>query len=62
MSERLLLRVLTPVAKFWNCKPDPVVVEEALECIGGNGYIEEHPMARLYREAPLNASGRGPPT
>jgi putative acyl-CoA dehydrogenase len=58
-SEHLLLRVLTPVAKFWNCHRTPAVVGEALECIGGNGYVEEHPMARLYREAPLNAIWEG---
>jgi putative acyl-CoA dehydrogenase len=58
-TERLLLRVLTPMAKFWNCKRAPVVVAEALECLGGNGFIEEHPMARLYREAPLNSIWEG---
>ena len=58
-SERLLARVLTPVGKYWNCKRAPVVVEEALECIGGNGFIEEHPMARLYREAPINTLWEG---
>jgi putative acyl-CoA dehydrogenase len=58
-TERLLLRVLTPVAKYWNCKRVSVVVEEALECLGGNGFIEEHPMARLYREAPLNSIWEG---
>jgi putative acyl-CoA dehydrogenase len=58
-SERLLARLLTPVGKYWNCKRAPVVVEEAMECIGGNGYIEEHPMARYYREAPLNSIWEG---
>ncbi len=58
-SERLLARILTPVGKYWNCKRAPVVVEEALECIGGNGFIEEHPMARLYREAPINSIWEG---
>lgn len=58
-SERLLARILTPVGKYWNCKRAPVVVEEALECIGGNGFIEEHPMARLYREAPINTIWEG---
>jgi len=53
-DERLLARLLTPVGKYWNCKRAPVVVEEAMECLGGNGYIEEHPMPRYYREAPLN--------
>jgi putative acyl-CoA dehydrogenase len=58
-SQRLLERVLTPVAKYWNCKRAPLVAEEAIECIGGNGYIEEHPLPRYYREAPLNAIWEG---
>jgi putative acyl-CoA dehydrogenase len=58
-SQRRLTRILTPVAKYWNCKRAPVVVEEAIECIGGNAYIEEHPMARLYREAPINTIWEG---
>src|SRR5437588_9024882 len=49
-GERLLRRILTPVAKYWNCKRAPVVAEEAIECVGGNGYIEEHPLPRYYRE------------
>jgi putative acyl-CoA dehydrogenase len=59
VSERLLGRILTPVAKYWNCKRAPLVAEEAIECIGGNGYIEEHPLPRYYREAPLNAIWEG---
>ena len=58
-GERLLSRILTPVAKYWNCKRAPVVAEEAIECVGGNGYIEEHPLPRYYREAPLNAIWEG---
>ncbi|MFH5207552.1 acyl-CoA dehydrogenase family protein [Antrihabitans sp. NCIMB 15449] len=58
-DERLLSRLLTPVGKFWNCKRAPAVVSEALECLGGNGYIEEHHMPRYYREAPLNAIWEG---
>jgi putative acyl-CoA dehydrogenase len=58
-SERLLLRLLTPVAKYWNCKRVALVVAEALECVGGNAYVEEHPLARLYREAPLNSVWEG---
>ena len=58
-TERLLARIGTPVAKFWNCKRAPWVVVEALECHGGNGYIEEGVMARLYREAPLNSIWEG---
>lgn len=57
--ERRLARVATPLAKYWNCKRAPAVVAEALECQGGNGFIEENPMARLYREAPLNGIWEG---
>jgi putative acyl-CoA dehydrogenase len=58
-DDRLLSRLLTPVGKFWNCKRATAVVAEALECLGGNGYIEEHQMPRYYREAPLNAIWEG---
>ncbi len=57
--ERLLTRILTPVAKFWLCKRLPMFVGEAMECIGGNGYVDEHPVARLYREAPVNGIWEG---
>src|SRR6202008_3502867 len=57
--QRHMARVATPLAKFWNCKRAPAFVVEALECHGGNGFIEENPMARLYREAPLNAIWEG---
>jgi putative acyl-CoA dehydrogenase len=53
------VRIGTPVAKFWNCKRVVGVVHEALECHGGNRFIEDGPMARLYREAPLNGIGEG---
>ena len=53
------MRIGTPVAKYWNCKRVVGVVHEALECHGGNGFIEEGPMARLYREAPLNGIWEG---
>jgi putative acyl-CoA dehydrogenase len=56
---RLLERILTPVAKFWNCKRAPAFVAECLECHGGNGFVEEHAMPRLYREAPLNGIWEG---
>jgi putative acyl-CoA dehydrogenase len=52
-------RLLVPVAKYWICKAAPAFVYEALECLGGNGYVEEGVMARLYREAPLNAIWEG---
>lgn len=58
-NERLLARIGAPVAKYWIAKRTPAVVVEALECIGGNGFIEEHPLARHYREAPLNSVWEG---
>ncbi|WP_089174623.1 acyl-CoA dehydrogenase family protein [Bosea sp. AS-1] len=58
-SERLLARVGAPIAKYWITRRAPAVVTEALECHGGNGFIEENPIARLYREAPLNAIWEG---
>ncbi|QNN56241.1 acyl-CoA dehydrogenase family protein [Diaphorobacter ruginosibacter] len=57
--ERLLARVATPAAKFFNCSRAPAIANEALQCHGGNGFIEENPMARLYREAPLNSVWEG---
>ena len=57
--ERLLARVATPAAKFFNCSRAPSIAYEALQCHGGNGFIEEGPMARLYREAPLNSVWEG---
>jgi putative acyl-CoA dehydrogenase len=58
-AERLLGRVGAPIAKYWVCKRAPAVVTEALECHGGNGFIEDHLMARLFREAPLNGIWEG---
>jgi putative acyl-CoA dehydrogenase len=58
-SERELQRVLTPIAKYWLCKRMTPVAVEAMECLGGNGYVEESPLARLYREAPLNGIWEG---
>ncbi|MBS7703408.1 acyl-CoA dehydrogenase family protein [Chelatococcus asaccharovorans] len=52
-------RVLTPVVKFALCKAAPGFLFEAMECLGGNGYIEDSPMPRLYREAPVNAIWEG---
>jgi len=51
----LFKRLATAVLKYWTCKRAPVHAAEALECLGGNGYVEEWPLARLYREAPLNS-------
>ena len=58
-SERRLARLMTPVAKYWLCKRLSPMVVEAMECLGGNGYIEEAPLARLHREAPLNGIWEG---
>src|SRR6202043_3401846 len=52
-------RLLIPAAKYLVCKAAPGFIYEALECLGGNGYVEEGVMARLYREAPLNAIWEG---
>ncbi len=52
-------RVMTPVAKYWCCKIAPALIYEAMECIGGSGYVEERPIARHYREAPVNAIWEG---
>jgi putative acyl-CoA dehydrogenase len=57
--EALRTRVLTPAAKYWICKTAPAFVYEAMECLGGNGYVEENMLARLYREAPVNAIWEG---
>ncbi len=54
-----LRRVATAVLKYWVCKRTPVVVAEALECLGGNGYVEESGLPRLYRESPLNSIWEG---
>lgn len=54
-----LFRIGTALAKYWNCKRAPVHTAEALECLGGPGYIEESMMPRLYREAPLNSIWEG---
>jgi putative acyl-CoA dehydrogenase len=54
-----LKRVGTALAKYYVCKRAPAVVGEALECLGGNGYVEESIMPRLYREAPLNSIWEG---
>jgi len=58
-AERLLVRLMTPISKYWLCRRLPAVAVEAMECLGGNGYVEEAPLARLYREAPLNGIWEG---
>ena len=60
--ERAMQRLLTPVAKFWICKRGSHFAQEAMECLGGNGYVEEGGegvMARIYREMPLNSIWEG---
>ncbi len=52
-------RIMTPVTKYWRCKIAPALIYEAMECIGGSGYVEERPIARHYREAPVNAIWEG---
>jgi putative acyl-CoA dehydrogenase len=52
-------RIMTPAAKFWICKRAVEVCGEAMEVFGGNGYVEESPMGRLFREAPVNSIWEG---
>jgi putative acyl-CoA dehydrogenase len=52
-------RLATAVAKYWVCKRQPALVAEALECLGGNGYVEESILPRLFRESPLNGIWEG---
>ncbi|MDN5794502.1 MAG: acyl-CoA dehydrogenase family protein [Intrasporangium sp.] len=58
-GETDLVRLGVAVGKFWVCKRAAPMVAEALECLGGNGYVEENGLARLYREAPLNSIWEG---
>ena len=55
----LLRRILTPAAKYWVCRRGPALGAEAMEALGGNGYVEEGPMPRLYRQMPLNSIWEG---
>jgi putative acyl-CoA dehydrogenase len=55
----LLRRLLTPVVKYWVCKRAPAVCAEAVEVLGGNGYTEDFPLARRFRESPLNSIWEG---
>ncbi len=52
-------RLMTPVTKYWVCKIAPPLVAEAMECLGGGGYVEDGPLARLYREVPVNSIWEG---
>jgi putative acyl-CoA dehydrogenase len=54
-----LARLLTPIAKYWVCKRAPAFVYEAMECLGGAGYVETGPTPRLFRQSPLNAIWEG---
>jgi putative acyl-CoA dehydrogenase len=57
--ETLFKRLATAVSKYWICKRGPVHAVESLECFGGNGYVEESGMPRLFRESPLNSIWEG---
>jgi len=57
--QRHIMRILTPIAKYWHCKRIVPLTAEAMECLGGNGYVEESPLGRLYREAPVNGIWEG---
>ncbi|MBW3605471.1 MAG: acyl-CoA dehydrogenase family protein [Actinobacteria bacterium] len=57
--ERLFARLAVPVSKYWTTKRSVAAVAEALECLGGNGYVEESGLPRLYREAPLYSIWEG---
>ena len=58
-AEAAYMRLLTPVVKYWTCKSAPPFLYEAMECMGGNGYVEEGILARHYRESPVNAIWEG---
>ena len=58
-QEAAFARIMTPVVKYWVCKMAPALIYEAMECMGGNGYVEERALARHYREAPVNAIWEG---
>ena len=58
-AEASFARAMTPVVKYWVCKIAPALLYEAMECLRGNGYVEEAPLARYYREAPVNAIWEG---
>jgi putative acyl-CoA dehydrogenase len=59
LHEKRIKRLGTAIGKYWVTKRGPAHVAEALECLGGNGYVEESIMPRLYREAPLNSIWEG---
>jgi putative acyl-CoA dehydrogenase len=57
--EHLLQRILTPVVKYWTCKRAPQHAAEALECLGGNGFVEDSTLPRLFRQSPVNGVWEG---
>ncbi len=58
-AEAAYVRLMTPTVKYWVCKTAPPFLYEAMECLGGNGYVEDSALPRLYREAPVNAIWEG---
>ena len=58
-KEAAYMRLLTPAIKYWICKSAPGFLYEAMECLGGNGYVEEGILARHYRKSPVNAIWEG---
>src|SRR5690606_9317746 len=58
-GEAALARIATAIGKYWICRRAPAVVNEAQECLGGAGYVEESLLPRLYRQAPLNSIWEG---
>lgn len=58
-GEAAYARLMTPAVKYWICKTAPGFIYEAMECLGGNGYVTDSVMPRLYREAPVNAIWEG---
>jgi putative acyl-CoA dehydrogenase len=58
-NEAAFMRLLTPAVKYWVCKSAPGFLYEAMECLGGNGYVEEGILARHFRESPVNAIWEG---
>ncbi len=59
-GQRKFVRIATAIGKYWITRRAIAVVAEALECLGGNGYVEESPLPRLYRDVPLNSLWEGP--
>eukprot|EP00944_MAST-04C_sp_MAST-4C-sp1_P011683 g11683.t1 len=58
-EEQHFRRIATAISKYWVCKRAPAMIYEAMECFGGNGYVEEGPMPRIFRQSPLNSIWEG---